>query len=119
MNLVNLGDDRLKKMGDTLSYVFEGEEFFASRLNQMGRRLAGGLKSIGIGRGDHVVVSMPNSPEVFTCFQAIWRIGAVIVPVMFLICIEMRWPAGRPGKRAREMLPYCVCRWPIHSEWSL
>jgi len=51
----------------------------------MGRRLASGLKSIGIGRGDHVVVSMPNSPEVFTCFQAIWRIGAVIVPIMFLL----------------------------------
>jgi long-chain acyl-CoA synthetase len=85
MNLVKLGDDRLKKIGDTLSYVFEGEEFTASRLNQMGRRLASGLKSIGIGRGDHVVVSMPNSPEVFTCFQAIWRIGAVIVPIMFLL----------------------------------
>ena len=85
MNLVNLGDDRLKKMGDTLSYVFEGEEFYASRLNEMGRRLATGLKSLGIGRGDHVVVSMPNSPEVFTCFQAIWRVGAVIVPIMFLM----------------------------------
>jgi long-chain acyl-CoA synthetase len=28
---------------------------------------------------------MPNSPEVFACFQAIWRIGAVIVPIMFLL----------------------------------
>jgi long-chain acyl-CoA synthetase len=43
------------------------------------------LKSLGIGKGDHVVVCMPNSPEVFTCFQAIWRIGAVIVPIMFLL----------------------------------
>ena len=81
MNLVELGDNRLKKMGDTRSYVFEGEEFTASRLNEMGRRLAGGLSSIGIGRGEHVVVSMPNSPEVFACFQAIWRIGAVVVPI--------------------------------------
>ena len=72
MNLVKLGDDRLKKMGDTLSYIFEGEEFTASRLNEMGRRLASGLKSLGIGKGDHVVVSMPNSPEVFACFQAIF-----------------------------------------------
>ena len=85
MNLVNLGDDRLSKMGDRLSYVFEGEEFTAYRQNEMGRRLASGLKALGIGRGDHVVVCMPNSPEVFNCFQAIWRIGAVIVPIMFLL----------------------------------
>ena len=85
MNLVKLGDDRLQKMGDTLSYVFEGEEFTSYRLNDMGRRFASGLKSLGLGRGDHVVVCMPNSPEVFTCFQAIWRIGAVIVPIMFLL----------------------------------
>ena len=85
MNLVTLGEDRLSSMGDRLSYVFEGEEFTSYRLNEMGRRLASGLKSLGIGKGDHVVVSMPNSPEVFTCFQAIWRIGAVIVPIMFLL----------------------------------
>jgi long-chain acyl-CoA synthetase len=85
MNLVNLGDERLGKMGDTLAFVFEGEKFTSSRLNDMGRRLASGLKSVGIGRGDHVVVCMPNSPEVFACFQAIWRIGAVIVPIMFLL----------------------------------
>lgn len=85
MNLVNLGDERLKNLGDTLSYVFEGQEFRANQMNQMGRKLATGLKSLGIGKGDHVVVSMPNSPEVFTCFQAIWRIGAVIVPIMFLL----------------------------------
>ena len=85
MNLVTLGEDRLSKMGDRLAYVFEGEEFYTYRLNEMARRFASGLKSLGIGKGDHVVVSMPNSPEVFTCFQAIWRIGAVIVPIMFLL----------------------------------
>jgi long-chain acyl-CoA synthetase len=85
MNLVDLGDERLEKMGDRPAYVFEGEEYSSQRLNDMGRRLASGLKSIGIGKGDHVVVSMPNSPEVFTSFGAIWRIGAVIVPIMFLL----------------------------------
>ena len=85
MNLVKLGDDRLERLGDTRTFVFEGETFMASQLNTMGRRLAGGLKSLGIGRGDHVVVSLSNSPEVFACFAAIWRLGAVIVPIMFLL----------------------------------
>jgi long-chain acyl-CoA synthetase len=85
MNLVKLGDERLEKMGDSLAYVFEGEDFTSSRINDMGRRLASGLKSLGIGKGDHVVVCLPNSPEVFACFGSIWRIGAVIVPIMFLL----------------------------------
>jgi len=85
MNLVKIGDERIEKFGDTRAYVFEDEEFSSLRLNEMGRRLAGGLKSLGIGRGDHVVVSLSNSPEVFACFGAIWRLGAVIVPIMFLL----------------------------------
>jgi long-chain acyl-CoA synthetase len=85
MNLVKFGDERLEKLGDTVAYVFEGEEFTVSQINEMGRRLASGLKSLGIGRRDHVGVSLSNSPEVFACFGAIWRLGAVIVPIMFLL----------------------------------
>ena len=85
MNLVKLGDERMDRLGDTRTFVFEGETFTASQTNEMGRRLANGLKSFGIGRGDHVVVSLSNSPEVFACFAAIWRLGAVIVPIMFLL----------------------------------
>ena len=85
MNLVKLGDDRMQRLGDTRTFVFEGETFTAAQINETGRKLASGLKSIGIGRGDHVVVSLSNSPEVFACFAAIWRLGAVIVPIMFLL----------------------------------
>jgi long-chain acyl-CoA synthetase len=85
MNLVKLGEERIQKLGDTLSIVFEDEEYTDARIKEMGQKLASGLKSLGIGRGDHVVVSLPNMPEVFACFQAIWRIGAVIVPIMFLL----------------------------------
>jgi long-chain acyl-CoA synthetase len=85
MNLVNVGDERLEKFGDTRAYVFEGREFTSSRLNEMSRKLAAGLKSLGIDRGDRVVVALSNSPEVFACFLAIWRLGAVIVPIMFLL----------------------------------
>jgi long-chain acyl-CoA synthetase len=85
MNLIKLADDRMDKFGETLSVIFEGEGYTTTRIYEQGQRLAGGLKSLGIGRGDHVVVSLSNSPEVFACFQAIWRIGAVIVPIMFLL----------------------------------
>ena len=85
MNLVQLGENRIQKFGERLSIVFEDEAYTNARISEMGSRLASGLKSLGIGRGDHVVVSLSNSPEVFACFQAIWRIGSVIVPIMFLL----------------------------------
>lgn len=88
MNLVDLGDKNIKKFGEKLALIFEGEEFTNTRLNEMGRRLASGLRSLGIGRGDHVVVCLPNSPEVWASFQGIWRIGAVIIPIMFLLGLE-------------------------------
>ena len=85
MNLVKLGEERIQKFGETVSLVFEEKEYTNLTINEMGKRFASGLKSLGIGRGDHVIVSLPNMPEVFACFGAIWRIGAVIVPIMFLL----------------------------------
>jgi long-chain acyl-CoA synthetase len=88
MNLVSLSDQHIEQLGETLALVFEGKEYTTVQLNEMGRRLGAGLKSLGVGRGDHVVVSLPNSPEVWAAFQGIWRIGAVIVPIMFLLGVE-------------------------------
>jgi len=88
MNIVSLGDKNIEDLGEKLSLIFEGEEFTNTRLNEMGHKLAAGLKSLGIDRGDHVVVCLPNSPEVWASFQGIWRIGAVIIPIMFLLGVE-------------------------------
>jgi long-chain acyl-CoA synthetase len=85
MNLVRLADKSLERHGEKMSLIFEEQEYTNVQLVKMGRKLARGLASLGIGRGDHVVVSLSNSPEVWACFQAIWRIGAVIVPIMFLL----------------------------------
>jgi long-chain acyl-CoA synthetase len=85
MNLVSLGEERIQKFGERASLVFEEREYTNTQINTMGKRLATGLQSLGIGQGDHVIVSLPNMPEVFACFGAIWRIGAVIVPIMFLL----------------------------------
>jgi len=85
MNLNRLSEERIAKFGETTSLVFQEKNYTNIQINEMGSRLAGGLKSLGVRRGDHVAVSMPNSPEVFACFGAIWRIGAVIIPIMFLL----------------------------------
>lgn len=45
------------------------------------RRLAGGLASLGVGRGDRVPVLMGKRPELVVTLMAIWRLGAVHVPL--------------------------------------
>jgi acyl-CoA ligase (AMP-forming) (exosortase A-associated) len=61
----------LRHRAESLSY---GE------LRERSQRLAGGLESSGIGRGDRVVVCMQNRPEVVMLALALSRLGAVFVP---------------------------------------
>src|SRR6202022_1573646 len=48
-------------------------------------QLAAGLRSLGIEKGDRVIVMMLNCPEVICAYQAISRAGAVIIPVIPLL----------------------------------
>ena len=43
--------------------------------------VAAGLRRFGIGRGDRVVLSLANSPELVISFFAAWLLGATVVPV--------------------------------------
>ncbi len=47
--------------------------------------MAGGLREAGVRAGDRVVVIMANCPEVGIAYDALWRIGAVVTPVVFLV----------------------------------
>lgn len=48
-------------------------------------QLAVGLQKLGIRKGDRVIVTMLNSPEVVIAYQAISRAGGVIIPAMPLL----------------------------------
>jgi carnitine-CoA ligase len=44
-------------------------------------RVAQGLIELGVGKGDHVAVMLPNCPELVSVIFALARLGAVAVPV--------------------------------------
>lgn len=87
MNVAELALKSLE-VGEHVSIIFEGREITNKQMSDAANRLGNGLKKMGIQRGDRVIVQMPNCPEVFQAFQAIWRIGAVIVPVNYLVGAE-------------------------------
>jgi long-chain acyl-CoA synthetase len=83
-NLARLAEQSLARHGDYESLFFEGQWHTSGQLHERAGRVAGGLREIGVGVGDRVVVLMMNTPEVFVTYEAVWRAGAVVTPVVFL-----------------------------------
>jgi long-chain acyl-CoA synthetase len=64
-------------------------------------QLAAGLRSLGLQKGDRVIVMMPNCPEVILAYQAIARTGAVIIPMLPLLkAPEIRYIAQNSAAKA-------------------
>jgi long-chain acyl-CoA synthetase len=83
-NLARLAEDGLARLGDHDALIFEGQTFRSGELHERARRVAGGLADLGVAPGERVVVFMANCPEVLISYNAIWRAGAVVTPVVFL-----------------------------------
>jgi long-chain acyl-CoA synthetase len=100
-NLAALGEDSRERHGDYQSLLFEGRWHRSGELFERGRRLAGGLRRLGVSPGDRVAVMLPNCPEVGISYAALWRAGAAITPVIFLLPPpELRYMLEHSGARA-------------------
>ena len=78
----NCLDVHLAKRGEKTAIIFEGEPGDVRRLSYRDLhaevcRFSNGLKSLGIGEGDRVVIYMPMVPEAVVAMQACARIGAI------------------------------------------
>jgi len=85
MNLAGLTKNEINRFGEHVTVIYEGKEYTNVQLRRTGLRLARALKELGVGRGDRVIIQMPNCPEVLESFGAVYAIGAVIVPINFLV----------------------------------
>jgi long-chain acyl-CoA synthetase len=95
-NLALLAENSQALLGDHDAVIFEGQTLRSGALHERARRAAGGLADLGVEPGDRVVVLMANCPEVLISYNAIWRAGAVVTPVVFLVTGAA---AGAPGRR--------------------
>ena len=84
-NLARAAEEALERHGDYESLWFEGTWHRSEALFDRARRLAGGLRELGVEPGDRVVVLMANCPEVGIAYNAVWRVGAVVTPAIFLL----------------------------------
>ena len=105
-NLARLGEASFERHGDYESLHFEGRWLRSGELFERGRRLAGGFRELGIAPGDRVAVMLPNCPEVGVSYAALWRAGAAITPVIFLLPPpELHYLLEHSGARAIVTAP--------------
>ncbi|MBN1376324.1 MAG: AMP-binding protein, partial [Dehalococcoidia bacterium] len=81
MNLGSMGQDNVERFGEYQSSYFEGNWYTNVEMEHESNRLGNALKSVGIERGDRVAIQMPNSPVVLWSFPAVYKIGAIAVPM--------------------------------------
>jgi long-chain acyl-CoA synthetase len=76
---------RFDRMSDTYpnrtALVYLGEHFSYRRLRMLSDCFASGLQSLGVSKGDRVMIYIPNSVQWVVAFLGIQKIGAAIVPV--------------------------------------
>jgi len=85
MNIGRGIEDNLKRFGEYESLYFEGKWHTNAEMNRTANQLGNALKGLGVGRGDRVAIQMPNNPAVISGFPAIYKIGAVVVPLSPLL----------------------------------
>ncbi len=92
MNLIQAAEHSLAEKGNRLALIFNDEPFTSMQLFEKTLQLTGGFAELGLQKGEHVLTCMMNDPVVNPAFNAIFRRGGVITPIMFqLTADEIRY----------------------------
>ena len=84
-NLALLGEQSFERNGDRESLYFEGQWYRSGEIFERASKLGQGFVELGIAPGDRVAVLMANCPEVGIVYGGLWRAGAAITPLIFLL----------------------------------
>ena len=74
-------EDGAERYDNSIAVVFDGRELTYSQLKEESDSIASSLASLGIKKGDHIAVWMPNNIDYLPIYFGITSIGAVMVPM--------------------------------------
>jgi long-chain acyl-CoA synthetase len=72
-------EDNARKMPQATCTIFKGAQINYREMNEITDRLAAGLASLGVKKGDRVGIFMPNTPQFAMAYFAILKLGGVVV----------------------------------------
>lgn len=85
MLLTDLLGENIKKFGEYNLLYFNEKTYTNCETEVISKKVASVVQSLGINKGDHVIICMPNCPEVIFSYQGVLSAGGIIVPVMYLL----------------------------------
>jgi long-chain acyl-CoA synthetase len=88
MNVAYLQEQCVERLGDTVGNYFEGRGISNSQMRDRGNMLGNALLWLGVRDGDVVAITMANCPEVLESFCGVFRMGAKVLPLLFLLSAD-------------------------------
>jgi long-chain acyl-CoA synthetase len=79
ISIVHFLEDTAKNYPDTTATIFMGAQLTYRELNDQVNKVAYGLSSLGIKKGDRVALLFPNCPQSIIALFAALKIGAIVV----------------------------------------
>jgi long-chain acyl-CoA synthetase len=79
--LYSLLDETVAKHPDSPCTNFFGRRLSYPQIKELSDCFAVGIRSLGIRKGDRVVLLLPNSPQFLVAYYGLLKAGAVIVPL--------------------------------------
>lgn len=73
--------EKAQRIPDRTWLLSQDERYSFADLEAMTNRYANGFAALGVSKGDHVAVLLPNGPEFFWTIWGLGKLGAVAVPV--------------------------------------
>ncbi len=73
--------DKARRVGDRTWLIYGRDRYSYAKAHDLSNRYANGFRALGIGKGDHVAVMLPNCPEFIWTIWGLAKLGAIAVPL--------------------------------------
>jgi long-chain acyl-CoA synthetase len=89
MNMAGFQTEGLKRFGEYPQFTYLADDVKTVLTNveidRRARAVAGGLKALGVQKGDIVGVMVSNIPEIPELMNGVMRLGAAFLPIIFML----------------------------------
>jgi 3-isopropylmalate dehydratase small subunit len=102
LTIADLLAQNVERNPDRIFLTFAGAHLTYAQVDAQAGALAAQLAGRGLGRGDRLVINLPNWPEFVVAFFAAAKLGAIAVP------ISPRRPAGEVAARLANCRPAAI-----------
>jgi len=79
--LYEILDNHVKTIPSETAIIFMGRRITYGELGELSDRFAGGLRRLGVRKGDVVALLLPNSPQFAIAYFGALKLGAVVTPM--------------------------------------